>query len=146
MGPGAEGFVSAYKYDIAPSTDGRPYFFNTFRWRLVPELVALRGAGGLGLLGLGYPILAATFVQVAVLTLILVPLPLVVRRRAGLAAYVAVPKARVLAYFLALGFAFLFIEMVYIQKLKVHPCSLAIPPSHGPEFLAPSWFPPASAL
>ena len=116
LGPGAEGFVSAYKYDIAPSTDGRPYFFNTFRWRLVPELVALRGAGGLGLLGLGYPILAATFVQVAVLTLILVPLPLVVRRRAGLAAYVAVPKARVLAYFLALGFAFLFIEMVYIQK------------------------------
>ena len=116
LGPGAGGFVSAYKYDIAPSTDGRPYFFNTFRWRLVPELVALRGAGGLGLLGLGYPILAATFVQVAVLTLILVPLPLVVRRRGGLAAQVAVPKARVLAYFLALGFAFLFIEMVYIQK------------------------------
>ena len=124
LGPAANSFVAKYKYDIEPATDDRPYFFNTFRWRLLPELVELRGRGGLGLLGWGYPILAATFVQAAILTVILVPLPLIFLGRATPAASGFVLKARVLAYFLALGFAFLFIEMVFIQKFVLflgHP-------------------------
>ena len=123
LGAQAGDYIARYKYAIAPATDDRPFFHNTFRWRLARELLALRGRGGLGLLGWGYPVLAATLAQAAALTLLLVPLPLLFRGRSG-APPGAVRKLRVLAYFAALGFAFLFIEMVFIQKFVLflgHP-------------------------
>jgi hypothetical protein len=62
---------------------------------------------------MGYLILFATLVQAVVLSLLLILAPLAIRRRrfGGRA-----PKARTSAYFLALGLAFLFIEIAYIQR------------------------------
>ena len=37
--------------------DDRPYFFRYFRWRTLPELLALKDRGGLPLLDWGYPVL-----------------------------------------------------------------------------------------
>jgi hypothetical protein len=65
------------------------------------------------MLDMGYLILFATFLQAAILSLLLIVAPLALqRRRFGGAA----PKARILGYFFAVGLAFLFIEIAYIQR------------------------------
>ena len=78
-------------------------------------------AGGAALLELGELIIVATLVQAVALSLLLVLLPLRARF------YRRKPRRmtwRFGAYFIALGIAFLFIEIAYIQKLVLflgHP-------------------------
>lgn len=122
LGPNREAFIAGYKFDIAPPTDDRPWFHDFFRWRALPELLALGAAGGASaLLELGEPIVAATLAQATVLGLVLVLLPLRARvyrrRQAGQA-------RRFGAYFAALGLAFLFVEIAWIQRFTLflgHP-------------------------
>jgi spermidine synthase len=106
-------FMSHYKFDIAPVTDERPYFFNFLKWRHLPELLSIQRSGGSGLLELGSLILVGTLVQATILSALLILAPLWVRRR-SLAA--SGQLWRVAGYFLALGLAFLFIEIAFIQK------------------------------
>jgi hypothetical protein len=125
LGPGAAEFIERYKFDIRPATDDRPYFFNFFRWAALPELLALREQGGLSLLDWGYPVLVATLAQAVVLSALLILLPLWVARRRGRGP-LARPgeRARVAAYFLAIGFAFMLVEIAFIQKFVLflsHP-------------------------
>ena len=113
LGLHAENYIDAYKFAIAPATDDRPYFYDFFKWRFLPELLSLRTQGAAAMLDMGYLILFATLVQAVVLSLLLILAPLAIRRgHFGGAA----PKARSGAYFLALGLAFLFIEIAYIQR------------------------------
>ena len=114
LGPARESFIADYKFDIAPATDDRPYFHDFFKWATLPELLTLGPAGGAALLELGELIIVATLVQAVALSLLLVLLPLRARR------YRRKPRHmtwRFGAYFAALGIAFLFIEIAYIQKL-----------------------------
>ncbi|MCP4381657.1 MAG: SAM-dependent methyltransferase [Hyphomicrobiales bacterium] len=108
-----EDYIDAYKFSIVPATDDRPYFYDFFKWRFLPELLNLRTQGAAAMLDMGYLILFATLVQAVILSLLLILAPLAIRRRrfGGTA-----PKARTSAYFLALGLAFLFIEIAYIQR------------------------------
>ncbi|ATU94974.1 SAM-dependent methyltransferase [Phyllobacterium zundukense] len=121
LGPERADFTERYKFDIAPATDNRPYFFDFFRWRALPELLTLRTQGGAAMLDWGYLILVTTLVQAAVLSAVLILLPLWLRRRAlGGAAC----RLRFGLYFLALGLAFLFIEIAFIQRFVLflgHP-------------------------
>ncbi|MDK1389971.1 SAM-dependent methyltransferase, partial [Sinorhizobium sp. 8-89] len=121
LGPERADFTERYKFDIAPATDNRPYFFDFFRWRALPELLALRTQGGAAMLDWGYLILVATLVQTAILSAVLILLPLWLGRRAIGS---AVPRLRFGLYFLALGLAFLFIEIAFIQRFMLflgHP-------------------------
>jgi len=108
-----EDFLRRYKFYLAPATDDRPYFFHFFKWRVLPELLALRGQGGMPLVEWGYLILIATLLQAAAASLGLILLPLWTLRRST-----APPRrrGRVGFYFLALGLAFLFIEIAFIQR------------------------------
>jgi hypothetical protein len=112
LGDDAERFIADYKFHIAPATDDRPYFFHYFRWQLLPELIALRGQGGLTLLDTGYLVLVGTLAIAAPLSLLLILTPLVVlgwrRRHAA--------RARPGFYFLCLGLAFLFVEIACMQR------------------------------
>jgi len=107
-------FLDQYKFDIHPATDDRPYFFQFLKWSSLPEILALREQGGLPLLEQGYLILVATLAQAAVASLVLILLPLwvgsVAKRREHQGLW------RVFAYFLAIGFAFMLIEIAFIQK------------------------------
>ncbi len=76
LGGDRHAFIDRYKFDIAPATDDRPYFFHFFRWRTLPELYALKGRGGLPLLEWGYPVLIATLVQALAASVALIVLPL----------------------------------------------------------------------
>ena len=76
LGRDRDAFIERYKFDIAPATDDRPYFFHYFKWRTLPELLALKERGGLPLLEWGYPVLIATLVQAVAASLLLILLPL----------------------------------------------------------------------
>jgi spermidine synthase len=108
-----DAFIARYKFDIAPSTDEQPYFFDFLKWRTLPELVAIRKAGGAGLLEFGKLVLVATLIQAAMLSAVLIMAPLWARRQV-LARSSQI--GRVAAYFFALGLGFLFVEIAFIQK------------------------------
>ena len=119
LGPGRAKFLADYKFDLRPARDDRPYFFDFFKWRSLPELLALGRRGAMPLIEWGYLILLATLVQAAAVSLVLILLPLAVRR-----GRVARGRGRVAAYFLLLGLAFLFVEIAFIQRLTLflgHP-------------------------
>jgi len=121
LGPERRRFLERYKFHIVPATDDRPYFFRFFRWRTLPELLRLRGRGGTPLIEWSYLVLVATLGQVVVAgsLLVLVPVAAAGGRR------LQVPgTATVGLYFLALGLAFLFVEIALIQRLALflgHP-------------------------
>jgi len=123
LSAGRETFIEAYKFDIAPPTDDRPYFFRFFRWRSLPELFALKERGGLPLLDWGYPVLVATLIQAVLASALLILLPLWIRPSAkGLGS--AWSRSRVAGYFAAIGFAFMFVEIAFIQRFSLflaHP-------------------------
>jgi hypothetical protein len=117
LGPQRETFIDRYKFAIAPATDDQPHFFHFFRWRTLTELVALKGQGGLPLLEWGYPVLIATLLQAIVASLLLIVLPLMVSRRSiGNAGAQPPSLLSVTLYFTAIGIAFMFVEIAFIQK------------------------------
>jgi hypothetical protein len=134
LSPDRDKFWARYKFDIRPTTDDKPYFFHFFKWRSLPELLALKEQGGLPLLEWGYPVLIATLLQATLAALILILFPLwMIRRRQRLAhssppsttttilvgnatASAALSGRRVAIYFLAIGFGFMFVEIAFIQK------------------------------
>ena len=125
LGDEAEQFIDSYPFDIRPATDDRPYFQNFFRWPAFVEAWHARGRGGMALLETGYAVLAVTVLQalLAGILLIVVPLLFIGRRVAAHGA-----QWRVLGYFTAIGLAFLFMEIVFLQKLQlvVHHPTLAL--------------------
>ena len=111
LGPSRQEFIDSYKFCIEPATDDRPYFFRFFKWDAAAELFALRGQGGMPLLDWSYPLLAATLVQSILASVLLILLPLAFSRCRH-----SLPGAPVALYFLAIGFAFMFVEIAFIQK------------------------------
>jgi hypothetical protein len=120
VGPDRSRFVADYAFDIRPATDDRPYFLDFFRWRALPSLWSTARQGNAGLLDWGWPVQLVTL-GVAVLfalVLILVPAGLTIGATAG---GLMRPVA---AYFLLIGFGFMFIEIATLQRVVLllgHP-------------------------
>jgi predicted membrane-bound spermidine synthase len=122
LSPQATPYLHAYKFDIAPTRDDRPYFANFFKWDTLPELWRLRTQGAAVLLDSGYLLLVAALVQAVPLAAILVLLPLLVLphvpRDTGFARW------RAGVYFVALGIGFMLIEIACLSRLQLlvgHP-------------------------
>ena len=113
-GDQAQQFYQQYKFNIAPATDDKPYFFNFFKWDLLQELMDLKNKGGMPLIEWGYVVLITTLVQALVASLLLIMVPLVMSRTT----HIRLNPGSLLTlwYFLALGAAFMFIEIAFIQK------------------------------
>ncbi len=111
-----DAFIAAYPLDISPATDDRPFFFNLI---LLGDLLdpALSGSGVYRTSMEAITILFAVIAVTAVLStlFILLPLWLGAKRR-----NLARPSAPTLAYFGALGLAFMLVEIPTIQKLTVY--------------------------
>jgi hypothetical protein len=123
LGPDAHAFLENYKFDVAPATDDRPYFFHTLKTATLLELLRMPERAGFNLVEWGYPVLLATLAQAIIAGVVLILLPLSALRRppgqprAGL-------RTRVVLYFAALGLAFLFVEITFIQRFQLflgHP-------------------------
>lgn len=121
LGEDRDDYLRRYKFHIAPATDDRPYFFHFFKWRSLPEIAGLKGSGGAPLIEWGYPILVATLAQAVAASALLILLPLVALRGGGAG---RMARGKTFAYFAALGLAFLFIEIAFIQRFLLflwHP-------------------------
>ena len=120
LGPEPRRFLDDYIFDVGPTTDERPYFFQFLKWGTLVDLLR-RPVGGLRLVEWGYLILLAALVQAVPLGAVLVLLPVAALRRQAAA---APGRGRVAVYFLALGLAFLFIEIAFIKRFVLflgHP-------------------------
>jgi len=121
LSPDAEDFFRSYPFHVRPATDDRPYFFRFFRWRSLSMLVSAAGRDWVNYVEWGYLVLAATVAQALAAAVVLVLLPLALFRRAREA---PAGRASVVACFAALGVAFMFLEIAFIQKLMLflhHP-------------------------
>lgn len=116
LGEEHDTFIERYKFNLTPATDDRPYFFNFFKWSALPEILELRGRGGMPLLEWGYLILIYTLLQALLASLLLILLPLAFLRHKQARVASKTGLVRVLVYFIAIGLAFLFIEIAFIQK------------------------------
>jgi SAM-dependent methyltransferase len=114
-----EEFFRDYPFFVTPATDNRPYFFHFFRWRALPLMLSTAGFAWVPFVEWGYLILVATLLQSAVLGGLLIGLPLTLLRHKGASRppYPRGARLTVLAYFLALGIGFMFVEMALIQRL-----------------------------
>lgn len=119
LGSQRQDFIDRYKFYIEPATDDRPHFFHFFKWNSAAELFALREQGGMPLLDWSYPLLVATLVQAFAASVLLIVAPLALSRCRR-----SLPSRPVALYFLAIGFAFMFMEIAFIQKFVLflaHP-------------------------
>lgn len=113
--PRANAFIHAYKFDITPASDDRPYFASFFRWSTLPELWRLRAQGAAVLLDSGYLLLVVALLQAVPISAALVLLPLLALPRTG----AGIVRWRAAVYFIALGLAFLFIEIACLARLQL---------------------------
>src|SRR5258708_33397680 len=119
--PDRQTFLESYKFDLFPATDDRPYFFDFFRWRALPELLERRSLGGAALLDWGYLVLVATLVQALMLSLVLILAPLAIWHGGRAPSF---PTGPVALLFLAIGLGFFFVEIASIQRFVLflgHP-------------------------
>ncbi len=122
LGPQSAAFMDDYKFNIHPATDDRPYFSHFLKWRTLPELLELSQRGGMPLLEWGYLVLIVTLAVALVVSFLLVLLPLIPGRSNGL--WSGGQNWRIIIYFAAIGTAFMFIEIAFIQKFLLflhHP-------------------------
>jgi spermidine synthase len=124
LGKGADRYLAEYKFNLTPARDNRPFFYHYFKWDSLSEILSLYGRGGAALIDTGYLVSVATLLQAILASLFLVLLPVYFFQRKRSLLQHSVSRSRVLVYFTALGLAFLFIEIAFIQKLMLflhHP-------------------------
>jgi len=120
---GRDRFIADYTFNIRPTTDDDPFFFQFYRWKSVFGLASgksgLAGStGGYGItrVPLGFLILGFSLVQMLVLSLIFIVVPLWMGARLRSSGR---GRVGVLIYFAALGLGFMFIEIALLQKFSV---------------------------
>jgi len=124
LGKERQAFLRDYKFNLHPATDNQPYFFHFFRWKSLPEILKLYGQGGVPLIDTGYLVMITTLIQATVVSVVLVLLPLLLLKRRIHDSDNQPNPGRIFIYFGALGMAFLFTEIAFIQKLTLflhHP-------------------------
>lgn len=108
----AEAFLKDYPYKVSPARDDAPFFFQYYKWGSLFARKSYRWVYD-QLVPLGMQIAFFSLLQVTLLGILFIAVPLgslkLGRRRAWV---------RPLIYFGALGFGFILIEIVLIQKLN----------------------------
>jgi hypothetical protein len=107
---GRDSLYRSYAFNIRPAIDQRPFFSQFIRWKNLPQLAEWTGSQSVPFLELGYLVVVITLVQIAVVTLVLIILPLfkIGFRNGG--------RWWVLLYFGGIGLGYMFLEMVFIQQ------------------------------
>ncbi len=110
-------FIDDYVYDLKPSTDNKPFFFNYFRlsklftsWKNTTDQ---RLSEYLPDFPVGHMILLSSLVIIVILAFVLIILPLRFLERQEIKSDI---KLRTFVYFSALGVGFMFIEICLMQK------------------------------
>ncbi len=124
----ARSFARAFPFRVAPATDDRPYFGSFLRARSIPALLRAERGGWLPFAEWGTLAVLATLIQSGMLAVVLLGVPAFVLGRGRgdgeVQGDAVVPVGRVAAYFAAVGFGYVFIEIALIQRLGLvlgHP-------------------------
>ncbi|MES9963637.1 MAG: spermidine synthase [Candidatus Sedimenticola sp. 20ELBAFRAG] len=118
LGEERERFMDNYRFRIEPATDNSPFFNRFTRLSGLRDLYTQPGRTGLAHIDWGVGLLLAALLLAMISSLALILLPLVIRRekhRPGANRN----RWRILVYFGAIGLAFLFIEIAFIQQLHL---------------------------
>ncbi len=107
-------WLAEYRFDVAPPTDDRPFFGHFFRWRQLPEVLAMAGHVWQPFGGAGYLVLLALLGIAVAAAGLLILLPLAglrtaPRPRPGAVSLRLVP-------FGLLGLAFMLVEIPLLQR------------------------------
>ena len=116
LAPESARFVENSPFALAPPNNDRPFFNQYFRWAAVPQWMSTMGMDWLPFVEWGYILHVATLVVVTLLGLLLLIVPCVATR--------ARPNLRTATLFLALGVAYMFVQIWAIFKLSqfvAHP-------------------------
>lgn len=114
LSPGREQFFAAYDFNIRPATDNRPYFSQYIRLTRLPRLATFFGNRSLPFFELGYLLVAVTLVQIAIVSFVLILLPLFS------AGWKGIPTTGILLYFMGIGLGYMFVEIVFIQRFILY--------------------------
>jgi hypothetical protein len=106
-------FYRSWAYNVKPATDDKPYFYDFFKWRSLPEFVKAYGNRWFQRLELGYVVLIISLLESLVIAGLLIILPLFLGKNK---AEGKIKKPVFLVYFALLGISYIMIEMVMIQK------------------------------
>jgi len=109
--------ISQYVYNIESTRDNSPYFFHFFRWDNFRYFFAQKDKGGVPLIEWSYLVVVMTLIQAVIFSLLLIGLPLLFVRR--LREEINSQGISSLAFFCFIGFAFMFIEINFIQRMQM---------------------------
>ena len=116
LGPESQRFIENSPFALTPPTNNRPFFNQSFRWEAVPHWMRTMGMDWLPFVEWGYILHVATLGVVTLLGVLLLIVPCVATR--------ARPSLRTATLFLALGVAYMFVQIWAIYKLSqfvAHP-------------------------
>ncbi|HET6364386.1 MAG TPA: hypothetical protein VFG02_05000 [Nitrospirota bacterium] len=108
-------FMADYLFDIQPVPDERPFFHYYLKLKNIKAIYRVMGEKWQYFIEEGY-LLPVLFVQVLVVSLILILLPLLTLKRT-VAGNNVHNSLRSLSYFALLGIGYLFLEIAFIQKM-----------------------------
>ena len=112
-------FYEGYPFNIRPTTDNRPYFFQFLRFDSLVQMVRTVGRSAIPFIEWGYLLLIATLIQAVLAGVVLILIPLFFLKREDTSSITHNSRFtnwQVFVYFLSLGVGFMFIEMSFIQK------------------------------
>lgn len=110
-----ERFMADYLFDIRPVSDEKPFFHYYLKLKNIKAIYRVMGEKWQYFIEEGY-LLPILFVQVLVVSVVLILVPLVTMKRTEASAGVQNPL-RLLSYFALLGIGYLFVEIAFIQKM-----------------------------
>ncbi len=108
-------FMEDYLFDIRPVTDERPFFHYYLKVENLQAIYTVMGKKWQYFIEEGY-LLPVLFVQVLVMSIVLILLPLVTLKRRE-AVRAGPHPLRALSYFALLGIGYMFVELAFIQKM-----------------------------
>ena len=118
---GAAAAQPADALQTVPASDDRPYPYRFSEWgtaaRLLVDLLANRGGSAQSGVDVGVVLGILAVAVAATAALLLIVLPLLIR--GGMRRSPVATRLRVLVYFAGIGVAFLFIEIAWLQRLRL---------------------------
>lgn len=112
--PERDALYADYDFNIKPATDNKPYFSQYIKWGSLNRLAQFFGNRSLPFFEIGSLLVIVTLIQISVASLVLILLPLFIIGWRGKS------KASIVLYFSGIGLGYMFVEMVFIQRLILY--------------------------
>ncbi len=109
-------FINQYLFDIRPVRDENPFFHYYLKVANIKQIYETMGEKWQYFIEEGY-LIPAVFVQVLLLSLILISVPAITTERVKATKTKTKVEAVVLSYFAFLGIGFMFVEVSLVQKM-----------------------------